>query len=212
MGKDNRTFHQRVINVRLPPTIIHRHQETRVLLTTYMDHMRFGAAYSPLARATAARWLYYPHQRLQRDSQGSSAAQAAAGVVIFAVCMRVYVCIYLQVLFYHVQRDSEGSSAAQAAAGVTIFVVCTCVCVCMRGCLYLQVFFHHCREAARAAAQHRLQQVCVCACVYMRVCVCMCVRVCVRACVCVCVCACVRACVCVFVCVCYAISNSMNNC
>jgi len=56
-----------------------------VLLTTFMDHMRFGAAHSPLARTIAARWLFYPHLRLQRDHGGSSAIQAAAGV-----CMCVY--------------------------------------------------------------------------------------------------------------------------
>lgn len=61
-------------------TFFYRHQETRVLLTTFMDHMRFGEAHSPFARATAARWLFYPHQRLQRDSEGSSVALAAAGV------------------------------------------------------------------------------------------------------------------------------------
>eukprot|EP00983_Pelagomonas_calceolata_P135163 1162131-Pelagomonas_calceolata.AAC.21 len=69
-----------------------------------MDHMRFGPAYSPLARVTAARWLFYPHLRLQRDFGGSSAAQAAAGT-----CSRVH-------LHVCVEWGGGDSSAAKAAA------------------------------------------------------------------------------------------------
>lgn len=78
-----------------------RVDETRVLLGTFMDHARFGPTHTPLARATAARWLFYPHQRLQQEQGGSSAALAAAGDawgllrVIRVGQIRIFCCIYM---------------------------------------------------------------------------------------------------------------------
>ncbi len=41
-------------------TLRHRPDELRILVTSFIDGLRFSAAYGPLHRAKALRWLAYP--------------------------------------------------------------------------------------------------------------------------------------------------------
>ena len=44
----------------LHSSFVSRPDETRILLTSFLDDLRFSADVSPLYRAKAARWLAYP--------------------------------------------------------------------------------------------------------------------------------------------------------
>lgn len=85
----------------VPPGPHLRPQEARLLVTSFMDRMRLGPEVSPVARARAARWLFYPYlaareagrtgdagrpgrfRWLQRGGGGGSLAHAWCSCLVF---------------------------------------------------------------------------------------------------------------------------------
>ena len=62
----------------LHSSIVSRPDETRILLTSFLDDLRFSADVSPLHRAKAARWLAYPllHPTTTVEEEEATAPEA----------------------------------------------------------------------------------------------------------------------------------------